>query len=311
MKKFLLKVLLFFVCVAVMDVLFGCGFSWLRSHVKGGSTANCEYIANKANEDIIILGSSRATHHYIPQIIEDSLRMSCYNCGEEGNGVVLAYGRLKMLTNRYKPSLILYEVTPVYDYEKKDPYSKYLGYLRPYYDKEGIKTVFDDFDNDFSSLKMLSEMYKNTGRLLPDVADNIVFRENNKGYSPLFGEMGAINVKDERDSDIEIDSLKLSYLEKLICLVKSKDIPIIFIVSPKFGANSDVSHYNPALDLCEKYDVPFFNFINYPPITSCPNLFQDLTHLNHKGSVTYTNMIVTEVLKNTELYSNSYHNKQK
>lgn len=55
----------------------------------------CEYIANKATDDIIILGSSSATHHYVLQIIEDSLGLSCYNCGEEGNGVVLAYGRLK------------------------------------------------------------------------------------------------------------------------------------------------------------------------------------------------------------------------
>ena len=115
MKKFLLKVVLFLACVVIMDLVFGYGFSWLRSHAKGGSTANCEYIANRVEEDIIILGSSRATHHYIPQIIEDSLGMSCYNCGEEGNGVILAYGRLKMLTNRYKPQLILYEITSGYD----------------------------------------------------------------------------------------------------------------------------------------------------------------------------------------------------
>ena len=63
MKKFFLKVLLFFACVVAMDFVFGFGFSWLRSHAKGGSTANCEYIANKSKDDIIILGSSRATHH--------------------------------------------------------------------------------------------------------------------------------------------------------------------------------------------------------------------------------------------------------
>ncbi len=130
MKRFLLKVLLFFACVVVMDNVLGYGFSWLRVNAKGGSTANCEYIANRANEDIIILGSSRAAHHYVPKIIEDSLGMSCYNCGEEGNGVILAYGRLKMLTNRYKPKLIMYEITPGYDYGTIEPNTKFLGYLR-------------------------------------------------------------------------------------------------------------------------------------------------------------------------------------
>ena len=150
MKKFLLKVLLFFACVVVMDLAFGQFFSFWRTHAKGGSTANCEYIANRATEDIIILGSSRATHHYVPQIIEDSLGMSCYNCGEEGNGVVLAYGRLKMLTDRYKPRLVIYEITPGYDYGTKEPNNKYLGYLRAYYNKDGISELFNDFDGDLS-----------------------------------------------------------------------------------------------------------------------------------------------------------------
>lgn len=298
MKKFVLKTLLFFGCVAVMDALCGLGFSWLRSHAKGGSTANCEYIANRANDDIIILGSSRASHHYIPQIIEDSLGMSCYNCGEEGNGVVLAYGRLKMMTNRYKPKLIIYEITPGYDFGTKEPNTKYLGYLRAYYNKNGIDEIFDDFDGEFSRLKMRSKMYQNTGKFLPDIIDNIIYRDNRKGYAPLYDKMDQKSFLAENviDTAMEIDSIKLSYVEKVIELALSNDIPIIFAISPRYGLNSRISKYEPALSLCKKRGVPVYNFINYPSIADNAEYFQDGGHMNHKGAEAYTNMLVTKVL---------------
>ncbi len=297
MKKFLLKVLLFFACVVVMDFAFGFVFSWLRSHAKGGSTANCEYIANRAKEDIIILGSSRATHHYIPQIIEDLLGMSCYNCGEEGNGVVLAYGRLKMLTDRYKPKLVLYELTPGYDYGTKEPNNKYLGYLRAYYDKDGIREIFDDFDDELSWLKMKSKMYQNTGRILPMLLDNVIYRDNKKGFEALSGEMSnyADNSSLNQKQEITIDSLKLTYMEKVIILCKSKQIPLYFMISPKYGMGKrDMSIYEPAIILCEKNNVPIYNYISQPYISDHHVFFQDEGHMNSKGAVEYTKVVCKE-----------------
>lgn len=297
-----MKVLLFFACVIVMDVILGYVFSWLRVHAKGGSTANCEYIANRADEDIIILGSSRASHHYIPQIIEDSLGMGCYNCGEEGNGVVLAYGRLKMLTNRYKPKLIIYEITPGYDYGTIEPNTKFLGYLRSYYDKEGIREIFDDFDDDFSRWKMISKMYQNTTRLLPDIVDNIVYRDNKKGYFPLFGKMDVTKYNPVKPMEIEIDSLKLCYVEKVIELAQTKDISILFMISPRYGVQSSIDNYKPVIELCEKYDVQVCDYINCPNIANNEAYFQDAGHMNHEGAVAYTNLLIKEVLNNKDLY---------
>lgn len=302
MKKFLFKVLLFFALVVVMDFAWGHVFSWLRTHAKGGSTANCEYIANYANEEVIILGSSRATHHYVPQIIEDSLGLSCYNCGEEGNGIVLAYGRYKLLTNRYKPKLIIYEMTPGYDYGTKESNTKYLGYLRPYYDEQGIKDIFVDFDKELSFLKMKSKMYQNTAKLLPNLVDNVIYRDNMKGYAPLFGK---INVK-KTDKPISkpiskqepVDSLKLSYVERIMLEAKEDSIKIVFMISPSYGTNSVTLNYEPEIALCKKHGIPYYDFINYKTIADNPNCFQDDGHMNNNGAVAYTQMIIKEVLNN-------------
>jgi hypothetical protein len=299
MKKFILKVLLFFICVAMMDMVFGLFFSFLRAHAKGGSTANCEYIANRANDDIIILGSSRATHHYVPQIIEDSLGLSCYNCGEEGNGIVLAYGRLKMLTNRYNPKLVIYEITPGYDYGTTEPNSKYLGYLRAYYCKDGISEVFGDFDDELSSIKMISKMYQNTSRLIPDIFDNLFYRDNNKGYEPLTGELDLSGFSDTSNRrPLAVDSLKLSYLQKLIELCQCKNIPLVFMISPWYNKiRNSTTDYEPAIKLCQFYSIPVYNAINDADFYQYPELFQDVSHLNYVGSELYTKSVIS-LIKN-------------
>jgi len=291
MKKLLLKLALFSVLMVVADILCGFAFYHLRGHAKGGSTANCEYIANKSIDDIVILGSSRATHHYIPQIIEDSLGVTCYNCGEEGNGIVLAYGRYKQLISRYKPKLIIYEVTPSYDYLDVEPNNRYLRYLRPYYDQEGVSELIDDFGGELISIKMLSRMYQNTSRLLPNIIDNIIYRDNRKGFSPLYGTFKPLANQTEIEENHPIDQKKLNYLEQLIIETQAEHVPLWFIVSPCYEDNSDISVYQPATSLCEKYNVPFLLFKDLEGIFDNPAFFQDRVHMNIDGAERYTSFI--------------------
>lgn len=292
MKKFLLKVLLFFACVVVMDFAFGFVFSWLRSHAKGGSTANCEYIANRATDDIIILGSSRATHHYIPQIIEDSLGMSCYNCGKEGNGIVLAYGRFKMLTTRYKPQIIIYEITPEYDYYDKDPNEKYLGSLRPYYEKQEIKEVFNTFGGVLEKYKMISHMYQNNSLCIQYLVDNMKSGMNNKGYSPLSGVMKSNETNTMDETKYGIDSLKYKCLQKFITESNQMGIPIVFTISPFYGVGYTDPYYYQIKQLCDMNNIPLFDFRVLKGISDNSDLFQDKEHLNSKGAKVFTTIFV-------------------
>lgn len=103
MKKFLLKVGFFFLALIIVDRALGMVFAYMGEHAKGGYVGHHVYVTDKTNEDILIFGSSRAIHHYNPQIISDSLGMTCYNCGQNGNGIVLFYGMWQMIKERYQP----------------------------------------------------------------------------------------------------------------------------------------------------------------------------------------------------------------
>ena len=109
MKKFILHILVFFAIVTAVDYVAGKVFRYIQ--IKAGGRTGAEWYACKEmKEDIIIMGSSRAIHHYVPRIIADSLGMSCFNAGQDGNGIILQYGRWKMISERYTPKLIIYDV---------------------------------------------------------------------------------------------------------------------------------------------------------------------------------------------------------
>lgn len=147
-------------------------------------------------------------------------------------------------------------------------------------------------------------MYQNTGRLLPDLIDNIIFRDNQKGYAPLNGVMV---VKKTTNAKIEntftIDSLKLNYVEKVIELCQSKDIPIVFMISPWFNYNSGMAMFNPAFKLCEKYGIDICSMIDEPNISTHAEFFNGANHLNHAGAIEYTKNIIP-IIKNNIIASN-------
>ena len=93
MKRFILKGILFITLIIFVDFIIGGIFNYLSLNAKSGGNLKNNYIAYNMKEELLIMGSSRAAHHYKPGIFSDSLNMSCYNCGRDGNGIILMYGR--------------------------------------------------------------------------------------------------------------------------------------------------------------------------------------------------------------------------
>ena len=196
MKRFVLRLLVFLSLMFILDRGFGVAMKYLQDHAKGGYVGHHNYILNQSNEDILILGSSRAIHHYNPQIIEDSLGMSCYNCGQDGNGIVLFYGWWQILKNRHLPKMIIYDVNPSFDLLVGENNSKYLGWLRSEFENDDVKHIFEDIDPT-EKYKMQSMMYRYNSKFLQNIIDYVhpFFKIKPNGYLPLEGKMDRMKVK--------------------------------------------------------------------------------------------------------------------
>ncbi len=298
MKQYLIKISLFFIIVVVVDVIWGIACQYMNDHSKGGGVKSRYYVCKESNDDVLVFGSSRAKHHYVPCIIEDSLGLTCYNAGEDGNGIILCYGFLKMITRRYSPKLIIYDVSEFDIY--KDDNMKYLDLMKPYYYEPGIDSIFWSV-RPKTKFMMLSNLYRYNTTCLR-VFGNYIRPMNNypKGYCALNKTMD-YEPDIQQDEKQEIDTLKIQYFEKFIRLAQSNGIMLLCCVSPSYKAPIDEGKFNPVKHLCKQYDVPFLYYGAEPEITNNRDLFQDRVHLNDKGARLFSAKTVFWIMNNLHI----------
>lgn len=296
MKKYLIKIILFFAAIVVIDILFGIACQYMNDHSKGGGIKSRHYVCKESNEDVLIFGSSRAKHHYVPDIIEDSLGMTCYNTGEDGNGIILCYGFLKMITQRYFPKLIIYDVTGFDMYE--DDNMKYVDLMKPYYYETGVDSIFWSVKPK-TRYMMFSNLYRYNTTCLR-VFGNFIhpMTDYPKGYCASYKIM---DYEPEEKEVIlrDVDTLKIHYFEEFIKMAKKNEIELICCVSPSYKASLDDSYYNPAKLLCNKYSIPFLYYAANPDISFDKSNFGDKIHMNHTGASKYTTKVVSWIKENS------------
>ena len=248
MKRFVSNILLFFALIAIIDIISGGMFSYLRANAKGGGEKEFSNLFDKDNHEVLILGSSRAHHHYVPEVIEKHWNVECYNGGYDGNGVILAYPIIRNILERQAPKLLIYEVSMGFDIvenieDAND--TRYIANLKPYYRNEIASEVIASVSQS-ENLKLHSALYRHNSTLIPLVIDNFICRSGRKdGYSPLSG-----SYISEKQGDcgkgklFVVDSLKLDYLHKLASLHQEEDLDMIWVVSPQFYSDYDNSIYD-------------------------------------------------------------------
>ena len=298
MKKFVINILIFFGIVAAIDFAAGKMFWHIQANLAGGRTGAEYYACKESNEDVIIMGSSRAMHHYVPSIIEDSLGMSCYNAGQDGNGIIMQYGRWKMISEKYTPKMVIYDVTPGFDLSVNDNMA-YIDRLKPFCDDKEVKDyVADVFP--MERLKLTSKMYCYNYKFIEMLSDCLRSENDNRGYFPEYGQVrpeAVEKLKDSKPQQIQLDEVKLHYLEALAMECREKNVKLVFSVSPwlKGGNVYSEETFAPVAEIAKRYDATF-EYFNAGSLSDNEKLFKDTYHLNDEGARAFTTELVRELL---------------
>lgn len=294
MRKFICKLLLLALIVWGADYVVGKSFSNLYTHSIGGTTQRDNYINYECKEDILIMGSSRASHHYVSKLISDSIGMPVYNAGRDGNGIILNYGFLSNVLKRYAPKIIVYDLTADFDWKPGDN-DRFLPHLRHYYSSDEIKMLFDDV-NKTEKYKMLSNTYR-INSLVPHILFDNFFAtpDNDAGYIPLYD---VLTESESRDiclhhplPDFATDDVKLKYLAEFVRLCKTNGVKLYFVVSPALDWRDGMYDY--AKTLSRQYDIPLIYFPHDHSEFDNINYFQDSAHLNNEGAIAYSKVIAS------------------
>lgn len=297
MKKYLFHILLFFGIVVVVDVGFGLTFDSLQRLAKGGMTRRIQQTAFIQEADVVVMGSSRAHHHYVSSILADSLGMTVYNAGIDGNGIVLASGLYELMVNRFVPDIILYDVEPAFDinvYTEDGNNTRYIGWLRPFVSNSGVCNIVTRVDPT-ERYKTLSALFRYNSKALDLVKDMLAVSDYTAdGFAPMYGEMKTEPMKSNSVGQSPIDTLKINVLEEFVAKVSKSNTRLILIASPKYGATTS-EVYNPVRAICDKYGVEFWDFYCMPDFQKL-EYFKESMHLNEKGAMVYSSYIAKKIL---------------
>jgi len=262
------------------------------------------YAVEKVNTDIIIIGSSKASHHYIPNMISEELGMSTYNCGQDGCFFLYQNCIINMILDRYSPKMILWDIQPSsFTGQEKNKEYQNIRYLSPYYRGNIWVKNFIDSESMKMPFLMSSCMFAYNSKFLnymfPLVINSSV---TDNGYIPLGTEgysSPQLYIEKDNSSNHKPDEL-LKLLSETIGRCKSKGVDLHLYISPEFSvkceATKEVESEIEKIALLE--DVPFANYHSLPEFMNDSSLFKDAGHLNDKGAKVYTSIVLQDLRRN-------------
>ncbi len=296
----MVKIAAFAVLLWVADAVVGVGCRYLLGRARGGDTGRMNYIADRMEEQLLVFGSSRAVHHYDPRILADSVGLSCYNCGQAGNGIIFCYGQYRLFRDRYVPRVIVYDVHPPFDLSEGDN-ERFLPWLRCFYDREGIDSIFRDVDGNkrWKERSMMVRYNEKFVYLAVDAYHPV--NAYDSGYRPLEGTV-AYEPKSGKGGEaganpgpFRPDGLKLEYWRKLVSDCKARGTRLVFAVSPLYVPSGSMPEYEPLRRLARREGIPFLSHAGDSAFVGKSRYFKDSQHLNREGVEAYTRIVASEL----------------
>ncbi len=300
-KLFIFKTIIFLVIVFLLDFLVGKTLYFLYFHQKSGSLYRTTYSIEKTNAEMLVMGSSRANHHYAPYAFENRLGLSYYNVGRDGQYLLYNYAILKVILKRYSPKIIIFDfVNQELEFDSRD-YER-LASLMPYYKKYPDIQPILQLKSSFEKIKLLSQIYPFNSYLLTIAIGNTNFNRRDvfdiKGYIPLDGKWNELIKTTDNSRTIKIDSNKLKIYELFIQDCLKAHVKLYIVCSPYyFNFKSTPLSITLGKKIAAKYHIDFYDFSQNPSFISKPALFDDPYHLNDTGAKIFSDSIVNLLIK--------------
>ncbi len=289
--------------VVVVDICVGSVIDRILPKIgNAGDTGKTYYSMYKVEEPVLIVGSSRASHHYVPQIISDSLGMPVRNIGRDGCFFSYNCCVINSILDRYSPELIIWENGGSYLNEGgRDP----LENLYPYYlSNEHIHTCINSYTDGLDRIPLYSSLYTYNS-----VIHRVVMRYLNKageedglyGYMPLKPRQWTLrDAKKVDDAEApKISDIKEKQFVSVLTRVKEKGVRIVVVDSPMYATSEKESESVRRMkSICDSLDVPFFNNVSLEGFCGNIELFNDNTHMNEIGAELYTQKFLEQISEN-------------
>ena len=158
-KNFFRKIVIIVGFLVLIDRGLGIILQHYYLKISHGEQGRTTFVIDSCHSETIILGSSRAAHHYVSQVISGKLKTTIYNAGKDKQRLRYCQALLDMLYRRYSPKQIILDLNPT-AFEKNENGLDELSILLPYYRSHPeIRSIVNE-RNRFEWIKAYSDLYR-------------------------------------------------------------------------------------------------------------------------------------------------------
>jgi len=312
MKSFIKQILIFFLPLIFLSIVLDYIIS--NQLKKSNTHAFREYPvwndihSGNINADLLIMGSSRAWRHIDPNVLEDSLELSSYNLGMDGQHLPMQLWRYEtLLKKNHAPRVIVYSLdffmlTHTNELFNKDQFLPYL-----LFDFNAEKQLKDYIGFDYFDYRLPLIRYCGANKALSHTARiSLLPKSNKKGrVKGFYAEDKKWNqdfekVKAQMTSyNATIDATILIQFDQYIKKCKENKIQIVLVYSPEyFEGQNFVSNRKEVITAFEQLaNQNEINFLNYSSdtISFQKSLFYNTTHLNKTGAELFSKKLASDL----------------
>jgi hypothetical protein len=310
-RSFFMRLLLIGFIVFLADRGIGGLMSHFYFRLRHGEQARTTLVMDSIRAPLVVLGSSRAAHHYIPSIITDSTGLAGYNAGKDQQGLFYSLAIWRSILSRYRPQWLILDLTPIAFAPNQTGLDE-LSILLPYYrGHPEIRAVLNKRSR-WEWLKTHSSLYCYNSLPLQIVFNNLSGAGDSgviNGYIPKDQPMtrSPAKVFTEQELADPPDSAIVRAFLDIISLSESSRCKLVVVVSPAYFPLAEGSSTTRlARTLCRDHGVPFFDYSGGAPVTASavrgsarfsgnPALFSDELHLDHAGAELFTRQLCADL----------------
>lgn len=289
MKKFFILIVKGVLLVVVIGLALDFAYTqvYLNSHDRG----KVDYVYNSSARefDVVILGSSRANNHFVPQLFEEK-GLKAFNFGMSGGHLFEADLLLKLMIERgYKIKTVLLEADLNLSNEHRAegiaarflPYIHYSKMVREQFANEADFNSlyyipfyrYIDFDPQIGFREMvLNMMHKKTNHLF------------NSGYHALEnGKKGKM-----KNNLTNLKPLaKNKYYEDIKRICAENNIRFVPIMTPMCENTKGIEYFN-------KVKKAYPEIHNYENVVTDDQYFSSCGHMNDSGAKLFTAKVIRD-----------------
>lgn len=298
-RKFIIKGLVFLIMVVFFDFLLGLIMGKMEEMAmeNNPSEMQADYTVKKVHSDVLIIGASDASHSYVPEILRDSLNLSVYNCGNDGEPSLYHIAVVNCILDRYSPKQIIWSVSPMWLSNKNaNEDNNRLSVLKPFYKDYPYCREVVNKKSKYEFIKCWSNSYIYNSNLFNYLSCIIQHpKEFQYGrYKPLTTANEYVELQERDLNEAFTYSEEIAEnLSKTLKRCDEKGVNVVLVFTPRYEKSyyNDLVSYKKIQEIAKDNNAFLLEDFYRNPIIYKPEYFYDFAHLNDEGAHLFTSLL--------------------